>query len=87
MVQATNNFVFVIRDEAEKEKSGLLLPDSGVEKPHHGTVYSTGELVRDKKIKAAKGKKICFHKGVGFPLEIEGEEYLILTDDQVIGVL
>ena len=87
MVQATNDFVFIKRDEAEKETGGLLIPDSGVVKPHHGTIFSIGDLVQDKKIKSAKGKRCAFHKGIGFDMEIDGENYLILTGGQIIGIL
>lgn len=87
MLQATNDFVFVIRDETEKESGGLLIPDGGAEKPHHGTIFSIGDLVQDKKIRAAKGKRCAFHKGIGFDMEIDGQIYLVLTGSQIIGIL
>lgn len=84
MIEATNNFVFIIRDKTQTETSGLLIPGQGQEKPHRGTIYSAGALVRDKKIKANKAS--YFHKGTGFEIEVDNEVYLVLTDDQIIGI-
>lgn len=84
--EATNNFVYVIRDEAEKETSGFFIPGQGQEKQSTGTIYSVGSLTRDIKIKKALKKKAKFFKGTGFEQEIDGVTYLVLTDDQITGV-
>jgi co-chaperonin GroES (HSP10) len=84
MIQATNNFVFIIRDEAEKETNGLFIPEQGVEKPSQGTIYSVGELVQDKSIQ--KDKKAVFMKGNGQEIKYKGETYLVLDGDRIIGV-
>ena len=83
--EALNNFIYVIRDETEKEKSGLLIPGKGQVKPAMGTAYSIGSLTRDAKLKKKVGKKLLFFSGTGFEQEIEGTTYLVLTDDQVHG--
>lgn len=85
-MKATNNFVLIIRDEAPAEKAGLIIPNQGREKPHTGTIFSVGALVKDQNIKAAKGKKALFHKTVGFELEYEGTVYLVLTAEQIISL-
>ena len=84
MIQAVNNFVFIIRDETEKMSDGLILPDQGTEKPNHGTIYSVGNNVQDKKIKT--GKKCLFFKGNGFEVPYEGVDYLVLEAERVIGL-
>jgi len=84
--EATNNFVYIIRNETEKEVSGLLIPGQGQKKQAIGTVYSVGGLSRDPKILNSEGKKVKFFDGVGFEQEIEGQIYLVLTDDQITGV-
>lgn len=84
--EAANNCIYVIRDETDKEKGGLLIPGKGQEKQATGTVYSVGSLARDPKIKKSTNKKVQFFKGTGFEQEIEGVIYLILTDDQITGV-
>ena len=86
-IQATNNFVFVVRDKVESEKSGIFIPDQGREKPNEATVFSVGDLVTDKKIKAAKNKKCLFFKGAGFTVPFQGIDYLVLTSDQIIAIL
>lgn len=83
--RATNNFVFIIRDAAEKETAGLLIPGVGREKPHYGTVDSVGSLVGDKNIR--KGKKAMFHKGTGFEIEYAGVTYLVIEGERIISVL
>lgn len=85
-IEATNNFIYVIRDESKKEVGGLLIPGKGQEKQATGTVYSVGSLTKDPKIKKATNKKVQFFKGTGFEQDIEGVTYLILTDDQITGV-
>jgi chaperonin GroES len=85
-IQATNNFVFIIRDAVEKEKEGIYIPGQGREKPSQGDIVSVGELARDTKIVNGIGKKCLFHKGIGFSIEIDGVEYLVLTDNEIIGV-
>lgn len=86
-IKAVNNFIFVIRDKVESEKSGLIIPSAGREKPHQGTVVSIGSLVKDREIKASKGKKVLFHKGVGMELEYEAKTYLVLNELEVMAVI
>lgn len=86
-IQATNNFVFILRDAAETETGGLYIPDQGKVKPHQGTIISIGSLARDTKIKNGKGKKAVFHQGIGFEIEYEGTTYLVLSDNEIIGVV
>jgi co-chaperonin GroES (HSP10) len=86
-IQATNNFVFIIRDKADTEKSGVYIPNVGREKPNEGTIFSIGDLIQDKKIRAAKNKKCLFFKGTGFQIEHQGTEYLVLSSDQIIAIL
>lgn len=87
MIQATNNFVFIVKDKSETEKAGLIIPSEGREKPHSGIIYSIGSMVQDKRIKSGKGKKCLFHKGTGFTIEFEGAEYLVLEGERIIGIV
>lgn len=86
-IKATNNFVFIIRDEAEKIKSGMYIPDKGIEKQHKGRIVSAGRLVRDPNIKGGVGRTAVFHKGVGFEITYEEVTYLVLSDTEVIGIV
>lgn len=85
MIQAVNDFVIVLRDEPEDNIGGLYIPETGKEKPHKGKVISVGELVEDKNIQPEKS--ILFHKGVGFHVEHEGIEYLVLEGERVIAIV
>jgi co-chaperonin GroES (HSP10) len=86
MPKAVTDHIWSIRDKTESEKSGILIPGSGREKPHTATVHSIGSLVKDKDIKASKGKKIIFHKTIGQEIEYGGITYLILHEHEIIGV-
>lgn len=85
-VQATNTFVFIIRDEVEKEKAGMFIPGEARVKPHQGIIISVGGLVRDLKIKNGKNKVAVFHAGVGFEIDIDEKTYLVLNDTEIIGI-
>lgn len=87
MIQATNNFCFIVRDDTKTEESGLIIPSKGREKPSRGTVVSIGGMVKDPKIKGSKGKTVLFHKGIGFEIEFEDMTYLVLTGDEIIAVV
>lgn len=84
-IQATNNFVIIIRDKIPEDSKGIFIPNKGKEKPHQGQIYSVGELTEDSKIQ--EGRKALFHKGVGFEIDFEGITYLYLTDKEVISVI
>lgn len=86
-IQATNNFVFIIEDTPEAESGGLIIPDKGREKPNKGKIISIGDLVGDKKIKGAKNKSCLFFKGAGFHVPYEDVDYLVLTSDQIVGIV
>ncbi len=84
-IQATNNFVFIKRDETQKEVKGLLMPGSAREKPSQGIIVSVGKLVRDKAIR--EGVKGMFHKGIGFEVEYDNEVYLVLQGEEIIATV
>jgi len=79
--------------EAEdKTKSGLVLPDTAKEKPQEGKVVSvgTGRLLDDgtvKKLEVKAGDRILYGKYAGTEVRIDGEDYLILREDDVLAVV
>lgn len=85
--KATNTFIFIIRDAIEKKIGDIIIPGAGRVKPHRGDIFSIGGKVTDPDIKKGKGMKAIFHAGVGFSIEVDGVEYLVLEEIQVIGVL
>ena len=83
-IEATNSFVFIIRDDIKEESDGFIIPGQGREKPHAGKIFSVGGVVRDKKIR--KGRKAIFHKDNGFEIEYKDCTYLVLESERIIGV-
>ncbi len=79
-------------EEAEKTKGGIIIPDSAKEKPAEGKVISVGKgrIGDDGKpiaLEIKKGDRILFGKYGGTEVKIEGEEYLIMREDDVLGVI
>jgi len=93
MIKPLRNRVVVERLEAdEKTASGLIIPDSAQEKPQKGRVVAVGPGSRDKKgehvpMALAKGDLILFGKYGGTDVTLDGNEYLILTEDDILGVI
>lgn len=85
-LQACGEFIFLIKDEAETERGGLLLPEPSIKKPNIGLVISVGEGVQDSNI--VKGKRAVFSKQVGGEIELFGQEITVLNgNQQILGVL
>ena len=79
-------------EEKEQMQGGLYIPDTAKEKPQEGEVVAVGKGKRleDGKVVALDvqvGDRILFGKYSGAEIKIEGEEYLILKEDEILGVL
>ena len=79
-------------EEEEKTKGGIIIPDSAKEKPIMGEVIATGKgKIKDDGTVLApdvkKGDKILFGKYSGTEVKIEEDEYLILREDDILGVI
>ena len=79
-------------DEKEVNKGGIIIPDTAKEKPQEGTVAAvdTGKLDDNgKKIEftVKVGDKVLIPKYGGAEIKIEGENYLILREDDVLGII
>ena len=79
-------------EEAEKTKGGIIIPDSAKEKPAEGKVIAVGQgRIGDDgkpvKLEVKKGDRILFGKYGGTEVKIDGEEYLIMREDDVLGVI
>jgi chaperonin GroES len=78
--------------EEEKTKGGIIIPDTAKEKPQEGLVVAVGKgkTTEEGKVIAPdvkKGDRILFGKYSGTEVKIEGEEHLILREDEIVGVL
>jgi chaperonin GroES len=79
-------------EEQETTRNGIHIPDSAKEKPQEGEVVAVGKGKRleDGKVVALDvkaGDRILFGKYSGSDIKIDGEEYLIMREDEVLGVL
>ena len=79
-------------DAQEKTKSGLVVPDTAKEKPQEGKVIAvgTGRLLDDGAVKALEiknGDRVLYGKYSGTEVSIEGEDYLILREDDVLAIV
>jgi chaperonin GroES len=79
-------------EEEEKTTGGIIIPDTAKEKPMEGKVVAVGKgkLSEDGKLMPLdlkKGDRILFSKYAGTEVKIEGEEHLIMREDDVLGVI
>jgi chaperonin GroES len=85
--------ILVQRSEADEEiRGGLVIPDTAKEKPQEGKVVSAGDgktLDSGEKVQMAvkPGDQILFGKYSGTEVTIDSEEYLILREDDVLGIV
>ena len=85
--------IVIKRIEAEaKTASGIIIPDNAKEKPQEGEVISVGPGGRDESgklipIDVKAGDHVLFGKWSGTEVKIEGDEYLIMKESDVMGVL
>lgn len=78
--------------EEEKTKGGIIIPDSAKEKPAQGEVVSVGAGRRTEEgkvvaLEVKNGDKILFGKYAGTEIKIDGEDYLIMREDDVLGIM
>jgi chaperonin GroES len=93
MMKPLHNRILVERlDAEEKTKSGIIIPDSAKEKPQEGKIVAAGPGMKDKAGKVIPmdvkvGDRILFTKYGGTEVKLDGKEYLILKEEDVMGVL
>ena len=79
-------------EEDTKTKGGIIIPDTAQEKPMQGEVIAVGPGARDESGKLValdvkKGDRILFGKWSGTEVKIDGTEYLIMKESDIMGVL
>lgn len=78
-------------EEEEKSKGGIIIPDSAKEKPQEGKVIAVGSGRREDgkviPLDLKVGDKILFGKYAGTEIKLNGEEHLILREDDVLGIV
>jgi chaperonin GroES len=79
-------------EEEEKTKGGIIIPDTAKEKPIEGKVVAVGkgkimENGSQQPLEVKKGDKILFGKYAGTEINIEGDEHLIMREDDIIAIV
>ena len=79
-------------DEGEQKIGGIIIPDTAKEKPQQAEVKAVGngkllDSGERAPLDVKPGDRILFGKYSGSEIKIEGEEYLIVTEDEILGVL
>jgi chaperonin GroES len=93
MIRPLQDRVIVKRvAEEQKTKGGIIIPDSAKEKPVEGQIIAVGrgKVLDDGKIReldVKKGDRVLFGKYAGTEIKIEGEDFLILREDDILGVI
>lgn len=92
-VKPLGDKVLVKRAEAQtKTKSGIFLPETAKEKPQEATVVAVGDgklLDSGKRadFQVKKGDRVIIGKWGGTEIKIDGEEHLVLSEDEILGVI
>jgi chaperonin GroES len=76
----------------EKTPGGIIIPDTAKEKPQIGEVVAVGKgkILQDGKVippEVKVGDRVLFAKYAGTEVKIEGEEYLIMSEDEILGII
>ncbi len=79
-------------EEEERTKGGIIIPDNAKEKPQQGEVIAvgSGKVLDDGKrtaLEVKKGDRVLFGKYAGSEIKIDGNDFLIMKEEDVLGVL
>jgi len=79
-------------DTEETTKGGIIIPDTAKEKPQEGKVVAvgTGRILEDgtkKPLEIKKGDKVLFNKYGAIDISIDGEDYLILREEDILAIV
>ena len=80
-------------EEQETVRGGIIIPDSAKEKPQEGEVVAVGKGKRNEKdgtlapLDVQVGDRILFGKYSGSDIKLDGDEYMIMREDEVLGIL
>lgn len=93
MLRPLHDRILVKRiDEREQVRGGIIIPDTAKEKPQEGEVVAvgTGKVLDNGtklELQVKPGDKVLFGKYSGTEVKIDGQEYLIMREDEVLGIV
>lgn len=79
-------------DEKEVKKGGIIIPDTAKEKPQEGKIIAVGKGKRLENgtivpLEVKAGDKVLFGKYSGTEIKVDGDDYLIMREDDVLGII
>ena len=87
-IQPLSDRVVVTPQAAEtKTASGLYIPDSAKEKPQQGTIAAVGNGKKDHKMTVKVGDKVLYGKYAGTELKLDGKDYLIMREEDILAII
>ncbi len=92
-IRPLHDRVIVKRNDAEtKTASGIIIPDTAKEKPQEGEVIAVGSGIRKEDgtlapLDVKEGDKVLFGKYAGTEIKIDGDELLMMKEDDILGVI
>ena len=70
-----------------KTASGIIIPDSAKEKPHEGVVVAVGNGKKDEPMTVKVGDKVLYGKYSGTELKLNGNDYLIMKESDILAII
>ena len=70
-----------------KTASGIIIPDNAKEKPQKGTVVAAGKGTKDEPITVQVGDTVLYGKYAGTELKLEGTDYLIMRESDILAII
>jgi chaperonin GroES len=92
-IMSLQDSILVVRiEENEKTSDGIIIPDTAKEKPQEGKVVAIGPGKPDKEGKRTprdikKEDRVLFGKYAGTEIKVDGVEYLIMQEDDILGII
>ena len=79
----------IVKADAAEEKSagGIIIPDTAKEKPQRGTVVAAGPGKKDEPITVKAGDSVLYSKYGGSEITVEGTDYLIMRESDILAIL
>jgi chaperonin GroES len=70
-----------------KTASGIIIPDNAKEKPQKGTVVAVGKGTKDEPMTVKSGNTVLYGKYAGTELKLEGKDYLIMRESDILAII
>ena len=79
----------IVKPAAAEQKTagGIIIPDTAKEKPQRGTVVAAGPGKKDEPVTVKAGNSVLYSKYGGTEINIEGEEYLIMRESDILAII